>query len=1179
MLPTPYGGITRRPPLVNVGSLSSVTVDSVVYYPSDARAFDFIYSSTYRYIVIFVVYTDPDGVEDDFTRIVVQDTSGTQKAALSVPYTQQEVLELDTHHSNDTMWIAHQNHFPAELKRVADDDWTHGGSEIEAGPFLDENEAGQTKLGSSAAQWNATIQILKDDKVLPDSVVQDDVTWIGGVRAAEEDSTYSSELSGKSFEKDWKGQYIHNDRGRTWFRKKVTDYPHLLVRVNSATIPSEITAGAVVKLDVTLTEDGNDTTFETSGTVVDQYDAGSVYYILIDNGASFGLEYYYTLGGYEEIIFLGTSNLPDVELPSGAGANYNGDTLVTYDFATFKYSQLPAAAQRAHFLVFGRTNNGGAEITGTQNISVGNSSNHYQALLPSVGKKPYASTAVTNDAGDALFTTTAHGLDVGDTIEVTGTTNHNGTKTVSAVVDSDTFKVGDSYVSDQSGAWYNATYWAEISGLNFSNSNLVELISYGFGAFESDDVGRLIRLRYGEGTTENGAFIESATADETSSTKPNAISDEYRGVGIIEISTDGNYTGELVAEIKKDGSDVWVEVASLVAANTGQDTAAAFNVDDLKTSLRLRMRDISGGSCKWVLKIPDGNFNILKIEQYQSSNTVIARNIYGTLGFDQTSRYSFGAWGGVNGYPAAVTIHENRLWFSGSIGEPFKHWGSVVNKYWNFLIGTFATSAIIFQARADASTKIAWTEVKENDIFFGTDFGEYSAANIQPSETLSAENPPKTRRHTAFGSARIPAALIGNDLAYISADKKKCRLLTYDAAVSDGYVSLDATHKVPDIAGSGFIGHVLQRTPYPVLWLWTSDGTAVSLTLDKQHNVIGWAEHSTNDGLIKSLCVIPDENGIDEVYAVVERDGQALGANSGVTTSPEIDGILYSVNYAYVFGGGDSDFNGKYAFFKTISDQPEWRQVDFGTNPFRRIIYIGTWEIEWRQDDFVLGGDLRYTNPSTSTTLPDSGWVTAYPPYGDPPPTEVHNAIYEIGDGSYYIRAGGIGYELIDASDGTAYFESTTIEGTYTPVAGSGATGDVDVGALNYHIEKLDYSEAEYTDNLNGPSEEIITSIMEPTPLFLEGNMKFRSSRGFIYVNKSNGGEISLDGGTTWNALDYSDLTADANGLYTGMIEFKANSGYVDYSTIQVRTTGTDALTVTGLALEVEEHNRNKRGT
>ena len=103
---------------------------------------------------------------------------------------------------------------------------------------------------------------------------------------------------------------------------------------------------------------------------------------------------------------------------------------------------------------------------------------------------------------------------------------------------------------------------------------------------------------------------------------------------------------------------------------------------------------------------------------------------------------------------------------------------------------------------------------------------------------------------------------------------------------------------------------------------------------------------------------------------------------------------------------------------------------------------------------------------------------------------------------------------------------------------------------------------------------------MEPTPLsrgpdFLDGNRKFRTNRGHIHVVDSAGGEISVDGGTTWHDLDYSGLTADADGLYTGTIEFRANSGFIDYSQIQVRTTDTTALKITAISLDVDKHERD----
>ena len=49
-----------------------------------------------------------------------------------------------------------------------------------------------------------------------------------------------------------------------------------------------------------------------------------------------------------------------------------------------------------------------------------------------------------------------------------------------------------------------------------------------------------------------------------------------------------------------------------------------------------------------------------------------------TTNWDEQSFSSY------RGYPAAVTFHENRLWFGGTIGQPDGIWASRSNEYFNF---------------------------------------------------------------------------------------------------------------------------------------------------------------------------------------------------------------------------------------------------------------------------------------------------------------------------------------------------------------------------------------------------------------------------------------------------------------------------------------------------------------
>ena len=63
------------------------------------------------------------------------------------------------------------------------------------------------------------------------------------------------------------------------------------------------------------------------------------------------------------------------------------------------------------------------------------------------------------DDTEAVLTSTAHGLSDGDIIYITGTTSHNGKKTVSEKT-TDTFEITDAYVGAETGTW--TTYQTKI---------------------------------------------------------------------------------------------------------------------------------------------------------------------------------------------------------------------------------------------------------------------------------------------------------------------------------------------------------------------------------------------------------------------------------------------------------------------------------------------------------------------------------------------------------------------------------------------------------------------------------------------------------------------------------------------------------------------------------------------
>lgn len=1139
-----------------------------------------------------VTTTDPDfwgsfesPTNPDIGRIVIQNTDGVEKASLNVTYSQLEVLELNTHHSNDTMWITHQNHLPSTLIRKSDTDWSFDSAELNGGPFLDLNENEDAKMNIGLSIWNSNRTYKTDDVVLPGSENTGVCHWIGTDYSFASDSTRlvdAPQVNTSLFTDDGvpifdSTEHVYRQPGYSgsYFRvgSKAIEihnwYPYTLLQVTKA-FSALVIVGDVISVNLDFIEEGADDGYLQSGTIKKIY-TGSVFdYIQVD----FGWIGSYLKGTGQPILVTNPAayqndfNYPIPDVPEAeksawqamADQWYGGDLNKT----------------RGEEFIRGSSDTGGAAVTLTSgNIAKGvDAAASYKAELGSTNKNPSAAITAFSDAGGGQVTVTSvgHTISTGDSVIISGTTNYNGTFTV-ANATTDTFEITDTWVADDAtGIWINDTYW----GIETTPtaSNLVIIEATGHAPFLSTDLTRVLYCDKAEAFGQSGRFIALGT------------SDEFYAIGRIRLITTNTWSGEIAIETSKNKGVDWTKRDNLYSTDEAHNGVIEIEIDERDVLVRIRMVTYTSGNCDWRVEFPDGYASIYTVEEYISATSILARVVTGTETFFQSNKWALGAFGGENGFPATVTIFENRLWYSGSIGEPFKHWGSVVNKYWNFAIGTFALSAIIFEARADSSTQISWTEVNRDALFFGTDFGEYSAANLNAQQVLSAANPPKTDRHTAFGSARIPAVLVGSDLAYISADKKKSRFLTFDGLEQDGYRSIDMTHRAPQVSGSGFLGHVLQRTPYPVLWFWTADGNAVSFTVDREHNRLAWAQHSTANGLIKSLAVVPDANGIDEIYAIVERTDTVLNATG--TNSPDVTGA-YS-----------SDLTGDFTSV-SVSNHPVLPDgsvlpqsiVRDGKPSVERFdsptFYRVRWEASNSRWELItetsgLPSVISY-NPDSGYYPPETGWIDVST--GEASAFTLQQEAFEHSSGDYLVALGSdtddwfildLTYK-VDGADYDVLFDGDDagVEGDYSPsiFTEQSPTGSVNIASLNFHIEKFDYSETTHTDNLNGPSEEIITSQWEPTPFsrgpkFLDGNQKFRSARVILYVTESNGGEVSIDGGNTYELLDYSKLTADANGLFTGFVEVRKQSSWADFISPKIRTTGTAPLNVSAIKMPID---------
>lgn len=108
-------------------------------------------------------------------------------------------------------------------------------------------------------------------------------------------------------------------------------------------------------------------------------------------------------------------------------------------------------------------------ISGSLNIT-------NQLSIEGVVKNPAVTNAITAFAdaggGEVAATSANHNLVVGDPVTIADTTNYDGTFTVNAVPDADTFEFTDTFVATETGTWTSPTP-TDFQGTVLTNVNVL----------------------------------------------------------------------------------------------------------------------------------------------------------------------------------------------------------------------------------------------------------------------------------------------------------------------------------------------------------------------------------------------------------------------------------------------------------------------------------------------------------------------------------------------------------------------------------------------------------------------------------------------------------------------------------------------------------------------------------
>jgi len=330
--------------------------------------------------------------------------------------------------------------------------------------------------------------------------------------------------------------------------------------------------------------------------------------------------------------------------------------------------------------------------------------------------------------------------------------------------------------------------------------------------------------------------------------------------GTYSFITHGTWTGTIKLQRNETGlSGDWEDYRTYVGVG---DKNISFSGTEELDNVQYRMwieagatgfsAELSGSDSTWS--------GIVRIDSIVSTKKAIVTVLSTLDSTTATTRWYEGAWSYAQGFSVSVTFFEERCCYAGNGYS----WQSGTGDYEDFEEGI--NDADSFTLRIPTTNEIKWIDSVES-LLVGTSGDEYLIYSGTLGEPLT---PTKfsVKKQTSYGSSAIQSLQVNDTILFIDRVGRKTRELVYSDTV-EKYVAPDLTALAEHITKSGIVSWAFQRNPDSIVWCVLADGTLLSITYEREQDVVAWAKHPM-DGLVQSVSVIPGLTE-DEVWLSVTR--------------------------------------------------------------------------------------------------------------------------------------------------------------------------------------------------------------------------------------------------------------------------------------------------------------------
>ncbi len=327
----------------------------------------------------------------------------------------------------------------------------------------------------------------------------------------------------------------------------------------------------------------------------------------------------------------------------------------------------------------------------------------------------------------------------------------------------------------------------------------------------------------------------------------------------------GNALATLKKKLKVDSfrTDNGVATVTVTLVNHGFSASDAFTVSNANTVGGIAASNLNGA--RTVSEVIDDN--TFTFTAGANANDSVAG---GGTPFLEThapaTNWSEQSYSELRGYPGAVTFHQNRLWYAGTIAQPDGLWASKSNEFFNFDIGDASDNDSIDIRAAIGEVNTIKHLVSNRDLqaFTSTDEFIVPAFVEKPTTPTNAT----IKRQTPFGSSFVRPYVFDGATVYIQGSGEIVREMLFDDG-QNSYtgqpISSLASHLIQNpIQASTLAGGIDRAESY--YFLVDANGTLGVFNSNRGEQRYGWTQF-TSQGTFHSICTVDTR-----VYAVVKFD-------------------------------------------------------------------------------------------------------------------------------------------------------------------------------------------------------------------------------------------------------------------------------------------------------------------